>query len=86
MARNHYSKSLKARVALEAIKGQKTMVEIISEYGVHAMRIGVWKKQLMDRWTVPQEIFSRSKGSQERKQVLRLPPVQGSMFQISYVP
>jgi transposase-like protein len=33
--RKRYSAELKARVALEAIKGHKTANEIASEYGVH---------------------------------------------------
>jgi transposase-like protein len=32
-----YSSDLKVRVALEAIKSQKTINEISSEYGVHLM-------------------------------------------------
>ena len=33
--RKQYSAELKTRVALEAIKGYKTVNEIASEYGVH---------------------------------------------------
>jgi len=35
MSRKKHSKELKARIALDAIKGQKTMSELASEYGVH---------------------------------------------------
>ena len=31
-----YSKELKARIALDTIKGQKKIAELASEYGVHA--------------------------------------------------
>ena len=48
MSRKKYSKELKARIALDAIKGQKTMAELASEYGVHANQISRWKKQLLD--------------------------------------
>jgi transposase-like protein len=65
MARKQYSKVVKAQVALDAIKGQKTVAEISSEYGVHASQIGGWKKQLLDNAA---ELFSRAKGSNERKQ------------------
>jgi len=34
-----YSKELKAQIALDAIKGQKTIAELASEYGVHANQI-----------------------------------------------
>jgi transposase len=48
MGRKKYSKELKARIALDAIKGQKTIAELTSEYGVHANQISLWKKQLLD--------------------------------------
>ena len=39
---------MKARIALDAIKGQKTIAELVSEYGVHANQISSWKKQFLD--------------------------------------
>jgi transposase-like protein len=48
MGRKKYSKELKAQIALDAIKGQKTIAELASEYGVHANQISIWKKQLLD--------------------------------------
>ena len=48
MGRKKYSKELKARIALDAIKGQKTIAELSSEYGAHANQISLWKKQLLD--------------------------------------
>ena len=46
--RKRYSAELKTRVALEAIKGQKTANEIAAEYGVHPTLIAQWKKQALD--------------------------------------
>ena len=46
--RKHYSNAIKAKAALEAIKGQKTANEISSEYGVHSTQIAQWKKQVLD--------------------------------------
>ena len=46
--RKKYPKELKARVALEAIKGEKTIAEISSEYEVHSNMVIKWKKQLKD--------------------------------------
>ena len=59
--RKRHSAEIKAKVALEAIKGQKTANEIASEYGVHPTQIAQWKKQVLDE--LPQ-IFSarRAKG------------------------
>jgi len=58
MSRKKHSKELKARIALDAIKGQKTMSELASEYGVHSNQIGRWKKQLLE--SAP-DIFTRGK-------------------------
>jgi len=43
MTRKVFTKAIKAEVAIEAIKGQKTVSELSSEYGVHASQIGTWK-------------------------------------------
>ena len=58
MKRNRYSKEFKAKVALEAIKGQKTASEMASEYGVHVSQITTWKKQLLE---AAPEVFSRTR-------------------------
>ena len=44
--RNHPS-SLKAKVAIEAIKGHKTTVQIAQMFGVHPTLVGGWKKQAL---------------------------------------
>jgi len=69
MGRKKYSKELKARIALDAIKGQKTMSELASEYGVHANQISRWKKQLLE--SAP-DIFTWGKDKEaEKKEVER---------------
>ena len=45
--RNHSSK-LKARIALEALRGDTTLAELASRHGVHATQIGAWRKQLLE--------------------------------------
>ncbi len=56
--RKTYSKEFKARVALDAVKGQKTVSELATEYGVHPNQIGQWKKTLLDGSA---ELFGRGK-------------------------
>lgn len=58
MKRKKYSDEFKARVALDAIKGHKTVNELASEYGIHPNQIGQWKKKLIEGSA---EIFSRKK-------------------------
>jgi transposase-like protein len=45
--RRRHSSEFKARVALEAIKGQKTLNELATEFGVHPVQIAHWKRQLV---------------------------------------
>ncbi len=48
MPKKRYTAAFKAKVALEAIKGQKTISEIASEYEVHPNQVSQWKRQLRD--------------------------------------
>lgn len=46
--RKQYSPKFKAKVALEAIKGQRTINEIAAAYGVHPTIVQKWKKHALD--------------------------------------
>lgn len=48
MKRKKYPKEFKARVAMEALKGEKSTAQISSEYEVHGAIVAKWKKQLTD--------------------------------------
>lgn len=67
--RRTYDDQFKARVALEAIKGEKTLSEIASHFEVHPNQITQWKKQLLKN--VP-SLFSRKKDpeTEELKKLL----------------
>src|SRR2546422_507593 len=45
--RKQYTAAFKAKVALEAVKGQRTVQELASNYGIHPNQITNWKKQLV---------------------------------------
>ena len=47
--RRKHSPSFKAKVALEAIKGDETIAEIASRYEVHPNLVTKWKKELQDQ-------------------------------------
>jgi len=45
--RRQFSAKFKAKVAVDAIKGMKTLSELSTEYKVHPNQISAWKKQLL---------------------------------------
>ena len=47
--RKNHSARFKSKVALEAVKGLKTLSELASKYEVHPNQIRKWKQQLLDR-------------------------------------
>lgn len=47
--RRNFGKDFKAKVAIEAIKGQKTVNEIASMYEVHPSQVLQWKKLALER-------------------------------------
>lgn len=60
--RKQYTGAFKAKLALEAIKGQRTVQELATAHGVHPNQITTWKKQLL---ASAEDIFS---GARERRE------------------
>jgi len=46
--RRNHDAGFKAGVALEAVKGERTVSELAAEYGVHPTMIHTWKKALLE--------------------------------------
>jgi putative transposase len=46
--KKQYDNGFKARVALEAIKNERTIAQIGSEYGVHPNQVSQWKKRVLE--------------------------------------
>lgn len=67
--RKTFSKEFKAKVALEALKGEKTIAELASEHKVHATQITAWRKQLKESAA---EIFGngQSKALKEHQELV----------------
>ena len=50
--RRNHSPLFKTKVALAALKGDKTIAELASQFEVHPNQITQWKTQLLDRMSV----------------------------------
>jgi transposase-like protein len=46
--RRNHTPAFKAKVALAAVKGEKTLAELAQQFDVHANQITTWKAQLLD--------------------------------------
>jgi len=68
-ARKKYTAQEKAKIALEAVKGESTMAEITHKYGVHISQINQWKRQLKENIA---DLFSdrRKKDEKNKEQYI----------------
>ncbi len=57
--RRNHSPEFKSKVALAAIKGDKTLSELSQQYGINSNLIVKWKKQLIEQSS---EVFASGKG------------------------
>jgi transposase-like protein len=72
--RKNYSPTLKAKVAIEAIKGQRTITEIAQLFGVHPNLVANWKKlalELLPEIFTPQMTPTRPAVDREKEELYR---------------
>jgi transposase len=60
--RKRYSADFKAKVALEALRGELTAAQLASKHGIHQTMVGEWKKQAMEGLVA---VFSDRSAAQE---------------------
>ena len=70
--RRNHDAGFKARVALEAMKGERTVSELAAEYGVHPTMIHTWKKALLVGAADIFERGGRKKAEVDEQQVKEL--------------
>ena len=60
--RRNHSSAFKAKVALAALKGEKTMAELAEQFDVHPNQVQEWRKKLLDN---ADAVFGGSAGEKE---------------------
>ena len=60
--RNAYEASFKAKVALAAVRGDKTLSELAGQFQLHACQVSEWKRKLLDHV----DVIFRERGQRER--------------------
>jgi transposase len=70
--RRSFSAVFKAKVALAAAKGDKTLAELASKYGVYPNQISAWKKQLIEQMGELFEDGRRRKQSEDETEAAEL--------------
>mgnify|MGYP003982030861 CR=1 FL=1 len=63
--RRRFTADFKARVALDALRGDKTIQEIAARHKVHPNQVSSWKKQLLEEGA---EVFSGKRACDQQRQ------------------
>jgi putative transposase len=67
--RKTFTTEFKVKIALEAIKGQRTVNEIASQYGVHPNQVTQWKRQAIE--SLPEVFSTRRERAAEDEEALK---------------
>ena len=67
--RRQHRAEVKAKVALEAIRGERTIHELAAPYGVHPVHITQWKNVILEE--VPTRFSSRRGGKPKEEEALQ---------------
>ena len=77
--RKQHAPEFKAKVALEALKGEETAAELASRFGVHPTMIHQWKRALLEGASGVFERGARKRPGIDEEQVKELPAKIGEL-------
>lgn len=76
--RRNHSVAYKAKVAITAVKGDKTLSELAEQFDVHPNQITQWKAQLLERAT---DVFATA--AERKEQLPDLKTLHAKMVQLT---
>lgn len=77
--RKKYAPDFKAKVAIEALQGNKTMAQLSVEFGVHQTQIANWVKELREGAS---QVFNRENGSDQIKHAKEINKLHAKIGQL----
>jgi len=80
LTRRVYTKAFKAKVALEAVKGEETVAQLSSRHGVHATLVHEWKNMLEGN---AEALFGRKSVQKSRKEEKELDSLHAKIGQLT---
>lgn len=78
--RRRFAAEFKAKVALEALRGELTVAEISRKYEVHPNMVGAWKRQLADDAA---QLFARGPSAAKRDSEDRIRELHAKIGQLT---
>lgn len=78
--RKRYSGEFKAKVALEALKGEETMAQLASRFGVHANMIAKWKREAVEGLA---EVFTDKRQKREKDSEAQIKELHAKIGQLT---
>jgi transposase-like protein len=79
MSRTPRTPAFKKKIALDALKEDKTLAQLGSQYGVHPIQVGKWKKELIDR---AESLFER-KGDRSKDEMITRETLERKIGQLT---
>lgn len=70
--RKNYSADFKAKVALEAIRGEATIAELVAKHGVHQTVIHSWKRQALEGMAAIFSVKGEAKAAEKEGEIEKL--------------
>jgi putative transposase len=77
--RRRFSAELKAKVALEAIKGQETVAELATKHELHPTQIAAWKREAVEKLA---KVFDEKGSAREQNRDVELTKLHAKIGQL----
>ena len=77
--RRRFSAEFKAKVALEAIKGQETVAELATKHELHPTQIAAWKREAVEKLA---KVFDEKGSAREQNRDVELTKLHAKIGQL----